>query len=98
MMYENDLRKNCEYIDSLNIEKIKEYEKLTGIAATSVSEMEKAYENRKRAEQEITESLNACHGELRVMRRKKKFWKGTAIVGIPLGISLGLIAPILIKL
>jgi len=83
MMYEYELRTLNDSIIAAQKEIIHQYELLTGIQARSREDLKEAYRIKQEVSRASEELLEAAIQGGKKATRRKKFWKTTAIVGIP---------------
>lgn len=82
--------------DSLQTEMINTYQRITGIAAITPTELLKVHEIQKAMNQDCNSELNKAIDLSKKYERRKNFWKTTTIVGIPIGIIGGVLGTIYI--
>lgn len=82
--------------DSLQVEMIKTYQRITGIAAITPSELLKAHELKNAMNKDCQTSLSEAIDKSDKFEKRKNFWKTTTIVGIPVGVVAGVVGTIFI--
>lgn len=91
MMYEYQVRTECERIDSINREIISEYENQTGISARSKEDLIEAFSIKDNVRAEVEQNLIKCMDMNKAEIRKKKAWKTVVFLGMPVSFVGGFV-------
>lgn len=84
MWYWYELADDLRVQDSLQTEMIKTYQRITGIASATPSELIKAHNLQKASNADCQDALTKALAESKKNERNKNFWKTATFAGIPI--------------
>jgi hypothetical protein len=86
--------KDLRLVDSLNTEKVRLYENLTGVQGSSLSDIQKAYEIKNVVLSECPAQLSLALADVKKQETRKKIWCTVSVVGIPISFGLGVVGTV----